>query len=129
MTFDDSRTAVEKAQAAWGDDLPDWVLCMAEACDGSSQTKVARRLGRTPGLVSQIIHRKYRAGYELIEFSVRGAFMSAVTDCPGMGETITNDVCARWQQKAKIYAGHNAQRVLMFKVCRRCEHYKGEVKL
>lgn len=125
MSAQDDRTAREKAHDAWGASPPDWVLALADECDRTSQGKVAKRIGRTGGLVSQIINRKYGAGYQTIEYVIRGALMSEAVECPGMGEAITNDVCQTWQGRAKIYAGHNAQRVTMFKACRRCDRFKG----
>ncbi|MBM2032402.1 hypothetical protein JQW49_14265 [Sulfitobacter pseudonitzschiae] len=50
---------VEIAQKAWGDELPDWVLALAEACARTSQNRVAEDLGRSASLVSNVLRRKY----------------------------------------------------------------------
>lgn len=48
----------EKALKAWGADMPEWVAELAHACDESSQSAVARRLGVSGPAVNQVIHRK-----------------------------------------------------------------------
>lgn len=104
------------------------MLVLAREADRTSQNKVAKRIGRTGSLVSQVIANKYGASLDLVEESVRGALMSEKADCPGMGEPIPRDVCQAWRQKAKKYSGHNAQRVAMFRACRRCPIYQREAE-
>ena len=79
-------TAIEKAQAAWGDDLPDWVEALAKAWDGSSQKEAAEQIGYNAATVSAIISNSYKAGTAAIQKAVRGALMNAMVDCPVIGE-------------------------------------------
>jgi len=110
----------EKAQRCWGDELPDWVLVLAKEADATSQNKLAKRIGRTSGLISQVIGNTYGARLDAIEEVVRGVLMSAKVNCPGAGEAITTDKCQEWRKKSKEYRGNNSQRVRMFKACRSC---------
>ncbi len=43
---------------AWGDTLPDWVRALAEACEASSQNKVAQQLGYSGALVSNVLRNR-----------------------------------------------------------------------
>ena len=118
--------AFEKAQECWGETLPDWVEVLAQEADATSQNKVAKRIGRTGGLVSQVISNKYGAGLERVEEIVRGVLMAGTVDCPGEGEPITTDICQSWRKKARRHAGNNPQRVMMFHACRRCPVFQRE---
>ena len=63
---------VDIARDAWGDDLPDWVLALAQACALTSQNRVAEDLGRSASLVSTVLRKKYPGNMEAIEERVRG---------------------------------------------------------
>ena len=118
--------AITVARAAWGDDLPDWVLQLAEACEASSQNKVAARLGRSAALVSNVLRRKYPGDMAAVEDLVRGTFMRATIDCPANGTISTAD-CRNWQLQARTYTNENSERVRMRRACRRCARFqKGE---
>jgi len=116
---------LEKARAAWGGDMPDWVQRLAEEADRTSQNKVAKKLGYTASLISQIINNRYGAGTEIFEQVVRGRLMAETVECPGLRDDITKDVCLSWRDKARDYSGHNALRVQMFRACRRCPRFTG----
>ncbi|MBM1833729.1 hypothetical protein [Pseudosulfitobacter pseudonitzschiae] len=119
---------VEIAQKAWGDELPDWVLALAEACARTSQNRVAEDLGRSASLVSNVLRRKYPGNMAAIEERVRGAFMSVVISCPVLGELPT-DRCQMWRQRAHRLQTHNTHRVRMYRACRRCPRYLEEEQL
>lgn len=116
-----ATSALERARAAWGSALPDWVEAMANACDQTSQAKVARAMGYTPAVVSTLIRRTYAADLTNVEKAVRGAFMAATVDCPVLG-TISSGQCVREQRASFDSTSH--QRVLLFRMCRsgRCPH-------
>lgn len=42
----------EKAEAAWGVPLPDWIEKLATACDGKGLRKTAADLSVSPAIVS-----------------------------------------------------------------------------
>jgi hypothetical protein len=116
---------VHIAKTAWGDDLPDWVLALAEACAGSSQNRVAEELGRSASLVSNVLRRKYPGNMEAIEERVRGVYMATVIECPALG-SLSTDQCQVWRGRARHLEGHNTRRVRMFRACRRCPRFTGE---
>jgi hypothetical protein len=49
---------VDKALAAWGSPLPDWIKELAEACDASSLRKTATKLGVSAASLSLAIRRE-----------------------------------------------------------------------
>lgn len=119
-----SRSAadpVEKARSSWGPVLPDWVLVLAETCQRSTQTAVAKRLNYSPSVVSAVLSNAYQKG-DMVKFEqmVRGALMSETVACPELGDIARNQ-CLDWQ--AKPYAPTSSQRVRMYRACRdRCRH-------
>ena len=50
---------LEKARAAWGSVLPDWIERLATECGRSSQSKVAAVLDRSGTMVSQVLSKTY----------------------------------------------------------------------
>lgn len=107
---------VEKAQTAWGDTMPDWVLVLAEVCQQSTQSAVAKRLNYSPAVVSSVLSNTYQKGdISRVEQMVRGALMSETVRCPVIGD-IARNVCAEWQKRPFSTASSNAVR--MFQACR-----------
>lgn len=118
-------SALSKARAAWGDDIPEWVHALAAECDRASQGAVAKRIGRSKALVSYVISNTYTGDMTATEELVRGALMMARLECPALG-TIPMDECRLWRERARNFSSHNAQRVQMFRACRRCPRFKQE---
>ena len=112
-----AEPVLARAREAWGEDIPDWVEELARQCDASSQNKVAERLKRSATVVSQVVNRRYGASTRAIEDVVRGVFMAGTVDCPQLG-TIPSSACRDWQRQPFINT--NAQRVAMYRACRRC---------
>lgn len=107
---------IEKSRSAWAENLPDWIIILAEACDRESQTAVARSLGYSGSAVSQVLSNTYQKGdISRFEQAVRGALMAETVRCPVMGELARN-VCLTWQRKP--FATTNAHRVRMHQACR-----------
>lgn len=50
----------EKAEAAWGVPLPDWIEKLATACDGKGLRKTAADLSVSPAIVSLAIRLRPR---------------------------------------------------------------------
>jgi hypothetical protein len=111
--------AIDTARASWPDGVPDWVAALARACDDSSQSAVARRLGRSQALISQVIRGKYPGNLTAVEEAVRGAFMGATVECPALG-TMPSNVCQAWRHRARDFGNSNPLRVTMFRACNRC---------
>lgn len=114
---------VARAKDAWGDELPNWVLKMAEDCNRTSQSKVGRRLGVSASLVSQTISRKYPGDMTRIRELAQGEYERATVPCPVLGE-IAPLACRRWQAKAERLRTGNNQNARMFRACRICPHCK-----
>ncbi|MBR9819369.1 MAG: hypothetical protein GYB51_00040 [Rhodobacteraceae bacterium] len=112
------------ARDAWGAALPDWVETLARECAASSQNKVARLLGYSATVVSQVLRRKYPGDLRAVETAVRGAYEDFAINCPVLGE-ITPLVCQGWRVKARKFSTENSQRVRMFRACNGCQIHKG----
>lgn len=116
---------VAKARAAWGDDVPSWVLSLAAACMSSSQNRVAQRLGVSASLVSSVIGNKYPGDVARIAELCRGEFERQTIACPVLGY-IAPLVCRQWQAKAVRLRTGNNQNARMFRACRGCARYRKE---
>ena len=113
-----------KARAAWGEEMPDWVALLASACATASQNQVAKRLGVSATLISNVLASKYTGDMTRVEDLVRGAYARQVMDCPALGDLPT-DVCRRWRLKARKLNSANSLNVTMFRACRRCPVHRG----
>ena len=113
-----------RVREGWGDNPPDWILGLARACAETSQNHVAKRLGRSGSLVSQVLANRYAGGLDAVEDLYRGVFESSAVACPGLGE-ITTDKCRMWRGRASAPRPTNTLRVLMFRACNGCARHKG----
>lgn len=117
---------VETAREHWGEDIPDWVVCLAKECADSSQRKAATRLERSGALVNQVLHNRYRGDMVAVEARVRGVFMNGTVTCPALGDIPAND-CQDWREKSRKFGNANMLRIRMFKACNHCPlNGKGE---
>lgn len=105
---------VSKAIAAWGTP-PDWILSLAQACDQSSQTAIAKRLAYSAPTISQVLSNTYPGDIVRIEMMVRGALMKAVVDCPVLGE-IGRNRCLEEQDEP--FRSTSAMRAQLYHACR-----------
>lgn len=112
-------SAVLTAREAWGAEIPDWVLRLAEECAGSSQVKVAKRLSRSASLVNQVLKGKYKGDLKAVEDCVRGVFMAGTVSCPELGDIPSNE-CQEWRKKSRNFGNANMLRVRMFRACNDC---------
>lgn len=106
---------LEKARAAWGNDMPDWVLVLAETCQMSNQATVAKQLDYSGAVVSFILSNSYTGDISRVEQMVRGVLMSETVPCPAIGD-LPRHQCLEWQ--AKPYAVTSSHRVMMYRACR-----------
>lgn len=107
---------VAKAVAAWGDAIPAWVIALGEACNVTTQTAVAKRLGYSSTVVSLVLSNNYANGdIARIEQMVRGVLMAETISCPRLGDIARND-CLEWQ--GKPFAPTSTHRVEMYRACR-----------
>jgi hypothetical protein len=117
---------MDMARDEWGT-LPDWVQALIEACDasGSSQNKVAKRLGFSAPVISQVLRNEYRGNMHNVEKRVRAIFAPDVVVCPALG-TISSADCLDWQDAAAELKSSTPHAVRMFCACQNCPRYTGE---
>lgn len=116
---------VEKARAAWGAEIPEWVEALAAECAATSQNRVAKRLGRSATLVSNVLANKYEGDMEAVEDLFSGVFLSARVECPALGLIPINE-CRQWREKARQFVNVNALRVRMYRACVNCPRNRKE---
>ncbi|AGW12815.1 hypothetical protein DGI_0927 [Megalodesulfovibrio gigas DSM 1382 = ATCC 19364] len=68
-----------RAQATYGEALPDWIAALARACDASTQREVAAQLGLSQPTVSRCCRTRVRQCYHIEEL-VRQLLMPAALD-------------------------------------------------
>ncbi|PCJ04163.1 MAG: hypothetical protein COB16_19375 [Rhodobacteraceae bacterium] len=107
------------AQDAWGETVPDWIMTLVRECDGSSQNKVATRLGISAAVVSQAIRQSYQGNYDNIAMRVREIYMSGDIECPAIG-VIASEICLHWRDEIRRGTSTDPQRILMTRFCRKC---------
>ena len=116
---------MQNAKSAWGE-VPDWVAALIAACDKprSSQNKVAKELGRSPAVISSVIHNSYRGDMADVEERVRAVFLSEQVRCPALDLISTAD-CLRWRDEAaELKAG--PMMVRMYRACHACPRFTKE---
>jgi hypothetical protein len=86
---------LDKAQRAWGDDMPLWIGTLARACDATSQREVGDRLGRSGPYISRVINRTYTGSYEEAEQLVRSILGCDEVLCPVWQAPIPLAACIR----------------------------------
>lgn len=100
----------------------DWIVVLAECCEHSSQTAVARQLGVSASFVNQVLKGVYKGNLSRIEARVRGTLMRETLICPALGE-ITKRKCV--DEQSRPFAATNPQRVAVYKACRGgCPHFR-----
>ena len=114
------------ARENWNDELPDWVLVLAEQCDRASQQKVADTIGYSSSVINQVLKNRYNGNMKAVQAAVSGAYLNVNVVCPVLGE-IGLHRCLQ-HQRAKFQAT-NSTRVRLYKACRgigtpRCKHSK-----
>ncbi|MCB1395939.1 MAG: hypothetical protein KDJ98_08195 [Rhodobacteraceae bacterium] len=116
----------EKATAAWGTPLPDWIAALATACDQTSQARAATKIGRSGALVSGVLAKTYRGDMGAVEELVRGHLLSETVNCPALGVLPLHE-CRGWMAKARAFQNTNSLRVRMYRACHRCPRFTKEI--
>jgi hypothetical protein len=110
-------TFLEKAIAAWGEPLPDWIEELARLADSERLAGAGKRIGYNGSAVSMVLAKKYAGDVNRIEEMVRGALMSATVICPVLDE-IGRDRCLTEQKEPfRATSRHRAQ---LFHACKTC---------
>lgn len=116
---------VEIMREAWNGKQPEWVEALAVECAATSQNKVAAELGRSPSLISQVLHAKYPGNLRAVEELFNGVFREARVECPALGTIPTNE-CRHWRDKARQFVNVNSLRVRMYRACVNCPRNRKE---
>lgn len=111
----------DKAGRAWGVDLPEWVVRLAEACDAHGVRGTAARLTVSPALLSLAINHKHHSSYGFVERRVHAILMAEILECPALG-LISTAQCREEQNTPFISV--NPLAVAVYRACRNgCRHY------
>ncbi|WP_321392759.1 hypothetical protein [Emcibacter sp.] len=94
-------TAMEKVKDKWGENAPEFIIVMAQACDKISQAGVARDVGISTTAVNLLLNNRYKAKLDRVERKVRSALMHETVHCPYLDIEITQRDCDTHSQ-AKI---------------------------
>lgn len=116
---------LETARAAWGPDVPDWIVRLATECGRSSQNKVAAALDRSATMISQVLAKKYPGDLAALEDRVRGIYMDQTVECPALGDLPTQE-CQDWRALAKEFVLVNPRRAQMYRACNKCPRFLGD---
>ena len=116
------ETNMDRAIAAWGEGMPEWVRQLATACDRTNQRVVAERLKAkhgvgSSGYVSRILNRNYLGSYDEAERLVRATFGAEIVDCPEWG-AIPLSSCVRNRRWKAAAQNHLRRRCAV--VCPTC---------
>lgn len=120
------RGPVQTAEEAWGDALPEWVASLAAECAASSQSKVAKKMGKSSSAINRVLHNTYGADTSVLEEAFLGVFRNARIECPALG-TMPIHECRIWRAKAREFAAGNPLRLRMYRACARCPRNQKEV--
>ncbi|WP_238121986.1 MULTISPECIES: transcriptional regulator [unclassified Xanthobacter] len=108
-------------RSGWGNEPPDYIVALADACALESQAAVGRRIGVSGSQVCQVLGNRYPASLDGIEQRIRGALMGATVVCRELGE-IGRDRCMSWQTRPLSSSSPVALR--MHRACRAgCPHF------
>lgn len=110
---------VTLVKTCWGEAAPEWIIALAEACDGvnSSQAAVSRRLGVSGAMINQALRNTYAGRMDKLEARVRGELMNERVACPVLGD-ITKRRCI--DEQSREYAATNVLRIELRRSCPRC---------
>jgi len=100
-------------------DAPRWLTELRHQCNQTSQAKVAKALGVSGAMISQVLKGKYPGDLTRVEKLVRGEYLGDTVTCPILGE-LELDNCQRYQRD-KI-ATHNPLRVQLYRACKHCSY-------
>ncbi len=112
----DRPSARTLAAKAWGEPLPDWIEALADQVETTgSQGQVARQIGYTGSVVSQVLRKTYPGNMDRVEAKVRGAILGETVSCPVVG-SLSKDQCLDYQKQP--FAATNSFRIRIYRACR-----------
>lgn len=117
------ESSLDKAIAAWGENMPDTVAALAAACDQSSQNQVAKKIGRSPAAISQVISNQYKGDMMAVLSDARAFLNDVKVLCPVLGNISKLD-CKTNSNKDLSTA--SPLDVRLWKTCRNCKYNEGK---
>lgn len=113
---------LQSARDAWGEEIPDWIIALADQCDAIGIRAVAVKAGLSKTTVHEAVRHSYKAALDNVEQKVRGAFMGKTVECPVLDE-ITVDLCLENQKRP--FSAANPTRVALHRTCPTCPFNRG----
>lgn len=100
----------------------DWIVVLRQACERTSQARVAKRLRQADGypsdaVVNQVLGGRYQHDTARLRDLVRGIYMGATVACPVLGDISLAD--CQGHARAPYLAG-SPLRVALYRACRGC---------
>jgi hypothetical protein len=102
-------------------DNPLWLETLRREVEQHGQRKVAKAIGYSTAVVSQVLSGKYSGDWNAVEMKVRGAYLGDTVRCPVLDELAVN-LCLEHQ--AQPYRSTNRQAVMLYRACRSCPNRK-----
>lgn len=94
-----------------------WMDALRQAACSDGQAAVARRIGYSPTVVSQVLSGKYQGDLRRVQRAVEGALLHATVDCPVLGD-LPLQRCIEHQRGPKRFT--NPMRVALSRACPTC---------
>lgn len=98
---------------------PEWVVGLAEACDQSSQNKIAIRLKRSSAALSQVLANKYPGDLKAFQRDVEDLLKDQKINCPALFDKKISLIDCRARQAQKISASNPLQ-IKQWRICKNC---------
>lgn len=120
------RIAEGTARSSWGENIPDWVLALAQAIDAQdlamprAQKLTAERIGYSNAVVHEVLRNRYKGDHAKVAFRVTQCLATDSADCPILGR-ISHAECHAHQ--AQKNPGSTPLKVKLYRACRSgCPH-------
>jgi transcriptional regulator with XRE-family HTH domain len=94
--------------------MSNWLSVLAQQCQKSSQSRVAKRLNVSTTVINQVLKDKYPSPTDRIQALVEGAYLNRTVQCPVLG-ALAADKCEHNQQQK--FAPVNPIRVQLYREC------------
>lgn len=118
----DPNAFLQRARAAWGNAMPDWIEALAEECDRTSLRKTGAGIGLSPATLSLLVNNKYAPRpLARVEKTVRAGLSPGSVQCPVLGRVCRHR--CRSEQGAPLNV-HDPVRLQIYRACRKgCIHF------
>lgn len=97
-----------------------WIELLHASCRMASQASVARKVGYSGAVISQVLSGTYTGDLARVQAAVEGALMNTTVECPVLG-TISRAKCIAIQRQP--FTPTNPTNVALYRACRSgCPH-------